>query len=122
MAACWCRPSKNRRKIARIPSWEKEEGECGMHPADLRMDPAAAQAVLQQFVALGTFSRSVRIRKRPLRVAVREQHYNLARAYLDARRYTEALTIFEELVDQVDPTSALYAASGAVLSGAGAPG
>lgn len=26
-------------KIERIPSWEQEPGECGMHPADLRVDP-----------------------------------------------------------------------------------
>ena len=29
-------------QITRIPSWEMEPGECGMHPADLSMDPAAA--------------------------------------------------------------------------------
>ncbi|MGB8775342.1 MAG: alkaline phosphatase family protein, partial [Terriglobales bacterium] len=40
-------------EISRIPSWEQEPGECGMHPADLRVDPLAAQAVLQRFVALG---------------------------------------------------------------------
>ena len=31
-------------EITRIPSWENEPGECGMHAADVRMDPAAAQA------------------------------------------------------------------------------
>ena len=84
-------------KVARIPSWESEAGECGMHPADLRMDPAAAQAVLQQFVALGYIQPLSEDQEKAVATAVREQQYNLARAYLDSRRYTEALTIFEEL-------------------------
>jgi tetratricopeptide (TPR) repeat protein len=84
-------------QVLRIPSWESEAGECGMHPADLRMDPAAAQAVLQQFVALGYIQPLSEDQEKAVAVAVREQQYNLARAYLDSRRYTEALTIFEEL-------------------------
>jgi predicted AlkP superfamily phosphohydrolase/phosphomutase/tetratricopeptide (TPR) repeat protein len=83
--------------ITRIPSWEAEAGECGMHPADLRMDPAAAQAVLQQFVALGYIQPLSEDQEKAVATAVREQQYNLARVYLDSRRYTEALAIFEEL-------------------------
>ena len=49
-------------KIERIASWENEPGECGMHPADLRMDPAAAQAVLQQLWRSATFSRRAKTR------------------------------------------------------------
>jgi tetratricopeptide (TPR) repeat protein len=84
--------------IARIPSWESEAGECGMHPADLRMDPAAAQAVLQQFVALGYIQPLSEDQEKAVAVAVREQEYNLSRAYLDARRHAEAMAILEELV------------------------
>jgi predicted AlkP superfamily phosphohydrolase/phosphomutase/tetratricopeptide (TPR) repeat protein len=83
--------------INRIPSWESEPGDCGMHPADLRMDPAAAQAVLQQFVALGYIQPVSEDQEKAVATAVREQDYNLARVYLDLRRYTEALTIFEAL-------------------------
>jgi predicted AlkP superfamily phosphohydrolase/phosphomutase/tetratricopeptide (TPR) repeat protein len=85
-------------QIRRIPSWEDEPGQCGMHPADLRMDPAAAQAVLQQFVALGYIQPLSEDQEKAVAVAVREQQYNLARVYLDSRRYKEALAIFEELV------------------------
>jgi len=83
--------------ITRIPSWEKEAGECGMHPAELRMDPAAAQAVLQQFVALGYIQPPSEDQAKAIEAAVREQQYNLARVYLDSRRYSEALPILEEL-------------------------
>lgn len=84
-------------RITRIPSWENEPGECGMHPSDLRMDPAAAQAVLQQFVALGYIQPPSEDQAKAVEIAVREQQYNLARGYLDSRRYPEALPIFEEL-------------------------
>jgi predicted AlkP superfamily phosphohydrolase/phosphomutase/tetratricopeptide (TPR) repeat protein len=84
-------------EISRIPTWENEPGECGMHPSDLRMDPAAAQAVLQQFVALGYIQPPSEDQAKAVEVAVREKQYNLASNYLDSRRYQEALPILEEL-------------------------
>lgn len=87
-------------EIARIASWEAEPGECGMHPADLRMDPAAAQAVLQQFVALGYIQAPSENQAKAVEAAVREQQYNLARAHLDGRRYQDALPILEELAQK----------------------
>jgi predicted AlkP superfamily phosphohydrolase/phosphomutase/tetratricopeptide (TPR) repeat protein len=84
-------------EITRIPSWEDEPGACGMHPADLRMDPAAAQAVLQQFVALGYIQPPSEDQAKAVEVAVREQQYNLAANLLDSRRYHDALPIMEEL-------------------------
>jgi predicted AlkP superfamily phosphohydrolase/phosphomutase/tetratricopeptide (TPR) repeat protein len=84
-------------QITRIPSWEREPGECGMHPSDLRMDPAAAQAVLQQFVAMGYIQPPSDDQAKAAEAAVREQQYNLARVYLDSRRYLDAQPIFEEL-------------------------
>lgn len=84
-------------EITRIPSWENEPGDFGMHPADLRMDPAAAQAVLQQFVALGYIQEPSEDQAKAVEIAVREQHYNLAGMYLDSRRPHEALALLEEL-------------------------
>ena len=87
-------------QISRIPSWENEAGECGMHRADQRMDPTAAQAVLQRFVALGYIQPPSENQAKAVEIAVREQQYNLARAYLDARRFADARPIFEELVNK----------------------
>ena len=84
-------------QITRIPSWENEPGDCGMHPADLRIDPAAAQAMLQQFVALGYIQPPSENQAKAAEIALREQQYNLARAYMDARKYHEALLILESL-------------------------
>ena len=84
-------------EVARIPSWELEAGECGMHPADLRMDPAAAQAVLQQFVALGYIQPPSEDQSKAVASAVREANYNLARDYLDCGRPDDALPLLEDL-------------------------
>jgi tetratricopeptide (TPR) repeat protein len=84
-------------KIERIPSWEQEPGECGMHPPDLRMDPAAAEALLQQFAALGYIQPPSEDQQKAVAMAIREQKYNLARVYLDSRRAGEALPLLEEL-------------------------
>jgi predicted AlkP superfamily phosphohydrolase/phosphomutase/tetratricopeptide (TPR) repeat protein len=87
-------------EINRIPSWEQEAGDCGMHPTDLRMDPVAARAVLQRFVALGYVQPPSEDQEKAVEMAVREQRYNLARAYLDSRRYHDALPLLKELAKQ----------------------
>src|SRR3984957_17704066 len=87
-------------QIKRIPSWENEAGECGMHSADLRMDPAAAQAVLQQFVALGYIQPLSEDQEKAVEWAVRGPRYNLAGVHLDSRHYQDALPLLEELVKQ----------------------
>jgi tetratricopeptide (TPR) repeat protein len=83
--------------ISRIPSWEQEAGSSGMHPPDLRIDPASAQAVLDRFVALGYIEPPSDDQRKATERAIREQNYNLARVYLDARRYADALPLLEEL-------------------------
>jgi tetratricopeptide (TPR) repeat protein len=52
---------------------------------------------LQQFVALGYIQPPSEDQAKAVEVAVREQQYNLARVYLDSRRYIDAHPIFEEL-------------------------
>jgi len=86
-------------EITRIPSWENEPGECGMHPADLRMDPIAAQAVMQQFIALG-YIQPNEDQTKAVASSVREAKYNLARDYLDSNRAKDALPLLEELAKE----------------------
>jgi tetratricopeptide (TPR) repeat protein len=94
-------------QVTRIPSWEQELGECGMHPADLRMDPAAAQAVLQQFVALGYIQPPSEDQSKAVASAVREANYNLSRDYLDCGRADDALPLLEELAKN-DPKQSRF--------------
>jgi tetratricopeptide (TPR) repeat protein len=94
-------------EVTRIPSWEQELGECGMHPSDLRMDPAAAQAVLQQFVALGYIQPPSEDQSKAVASAVREANYNLSRDYLDCGRSDDALPLLEELAKN-DPKQSRF--------------
>jgi predicted AlkP superfamily phosphohydrolase/phosphomutase/tetratricopeptide (TPR) repeat protein len=89
---------ENAPEVERIPSWENEPGECGMHSADLRMDPAAAQAVLEQFVALGYIQPQTENQEKAVESAVREGKYNLSRDYMDCRQNQNALPLLEELL------------------------
>jgi tetratricopeptide (TPR) repeat protein len=87
-------------KIEKIPSWEDVPGECGMHPANLRMDPVSAQAMLQQFVALGYIQAPNEDQAKAVENCVREAQYNLAQVYLDSHRPGDALPILEQLTKE----------------------
>jgi predicted AlkP superfamily phosphohydrolase/phosphomutase/tetratricopeptide (TPR) repeat protein len=87
-------------KIEKILSWEDVPGECGMHPANLRMDPAAAQAMMQQFVALGYVQAPNEDQTKAVETCVRESQYSLAQVYLDSYRPAEALPILEQLTKE----------------------
>jgi len=84
-------------EIARIPSWETVEGECGMHPPDRQQDPATSHALLQQLVALGYIEKPDADAEKAAESAEREGRYNLAQSLLDAGRPAEALPLLEEL-------------------------
>jgi tetratricopeptide (TPR) repeat protein len=94
-------------KIERIPSWEQEPSECGMHPADLRVDPDSAQAVLNQFAALGYIA-PTDDQKNAVQSAIREAKYNLARVYMDKGQPRIALPMFEDLYKE-QPYQARFA-------------
>ena len=85
-------------EISRIPSWEQEPGECGMHSADLRVDPRSGPSRSPTLRGVGYIEAPGEDQAKAVEMAVREQHYNLARAYLDARRYRDALPLLKELV------------------------
>jgi tetratricopeptide (TPR) repeat protein len=94
-------------KIERIPSWEQQPGECGMHPADMRIDADSAQAVLNQFAALGYIA-PTDDQKKAVESALREAKYNLARVHLDKGQPHLALPLFEALYKE-QPEQARFA-------------
>ncbi len=90
-------------EVARIPSWEAEPGECGMHATDLRMDPEAAKAVIQQLIALGYIQKPDADQAQEVELWIRELKFNLALVYLDSRRPSQALPLLEEVAMQKPP-------------------
>ncbi|MCS7315001.1 MAG: alkaline phosphatase family protein [Bryobacterales bacterium] len=86
-------------RVRTIPSWERVPGECGMHPAEMRMDPEAARALIEQFVALG-YVEPAQEQSQIVSLALREWQFNLAQVYLSTRRPSLALPLLEGLRTQ----------------------
>lgn len=84
-------------KVGFIPSWEAVPGDDGRHPQHSRADPVAAYEALEQMIALGYIERPAENPEIAVKKTVRELRYNLAEAYQDAGRHSEAREIFTEL-------------------------
>ena len=80
-----------------LPSWDEIIGADGRHPPDRRMDPVEAREALQQLVSLGYIDKPDENREKAAEDAVRELRYNLARSYIDASQYGNAVPVLEEL-------------------------
>jgi tetratricopeptide (TPR) repeat protein len=83
---------------ARIASWDAVEGDAGLHPADLRMDPFEAADALQQLVDLGYMAALPEDEQAQVDLVRRESLFNLGVALLSRRRPHEAIPQFEQLV------------------------
>ncbi len=83
-----------------IPTWEAIPGECGMHPSELVRSPWAEQAALDQLIALGYIDPPEENIAKTIEKSVSESKYYLARVYLNAKKFTDALPLLEELVDR----------------------
>jgi predicted AlkP superfamily phosphohydrolase/phosphomutase/tetratricopeptide (TPR) repeat protein len=81
-----------------IASWEEVAGPCGMHSPDMRTDADSLLAMTQQFADLGYIEMPGEDQAKALTTVVREQHYNLARVYLDLARGDLALPLAEDLL------------------------
>jgi len=89
---------ENQTGVKRIESWERVEGDCGMHPADRLEDPYDSSEEIARLVELGYIEEPEKDDKKNVERAMLESRYNLGRAYMGAGMYSEAESIFEELV------------------------
>ena len=80
-----------------IDSWDDISGEDGAHPAELNMDFVDAHESLQQLVDLGYIDEADEDQQTTTNNTVKELRYNLARDLFGARKYREAIPLFEEL-------------------------
>lgn len=84
-------------KVKYIESWDKIEGNAGMHPLNMRMDAVDSHEAVQQLVELGYIEELDADKEKQVQNTIKELRYNLARAYLGANRHLEAIPILEEL-------------------------
>ncbi len=95
--------------VARIPSWDEVVGEDGRHSLELRQDPLAAKAALDQLVALGYIEAPGKNVAQTVMRTAREMRYNLARSYMNADLYPQAIPILHEL-HRVEPEETRFGA------------
>ena len=95
-------------KIERIPTWEDLPGDAGMHPAELRQDPVAAQQALQQLVELGYIQPPDADAEKTVRRVLDNLQFHLGLSVLNYSSPLEAAKIFENLLS-AHPDEKLYA-------------
>ena len=83
----------------RVMSWEKIEGEDGMHPQDARQDPAQAAEAMRQLVELGYIEAPGEDTQKTIDDTLTNNKMNLALAMIDARRPAVAIPLLEELLE-----------------------
>jgi tetratricopeptide (TPR) repeat protein len=84
-------------EIARVPSWEGVEGEAGLHPPDLRVDPFEARSAMDQLADLGYVEASTGDSKADLAMCARETRFNLGVVLMTTSRQSAAVEVFEQL-------------------------
>lgn len=87
-------------KLDFIKDWEKEEGDFGTHPEDLKEDPWAAQEAMQQLIDLGYVDApdgNILDRINEIKL---ESRYYVARNLIDAGKLDRGISILEEIFDQ----------------------
>lgn len=85
-------------EIKVIDSWENVEGECGMFPDDMKVEPFEVQAEIDQLVELGYIEKPGDNIQKSQETVQKETKYNLARVYMGSDRFGQAIPLLEELV------------------------
>ncbi len=83
--------------IRTIPSWDKQLGEDGRHPADLQHSMMDDPAAVEQLVALGYLPAPTAEAMNAVEIAVNESRFNLAIVHSSHGREYKALELLEGL-------------------------
>jgi predicted AlkP superfamily phosphohydrolase/phosphomutase/tetratricopeptide (TPR) repeat protein len=84
-------------EVRTIPSWEDVPGESGQHPRNFQLDAEESKQALDQLVALGYIDAPSDDSDVAISQCTRELDYNLARSYMDAGMYGEAIPLLAAL-------------------------
>ncbi|MEM1357863.1 MAG: alkaline phosphatase family protein [Bacteroidota bacterium] len=93
------------RETTVIASWEERAGNSGMHPSEAGEDESANERALQQLIDLGYIEQPGKNADENRRKTKEECDFNLARAYMDGSKLTEAITLLEHLYHNQPGTS-----------------
>ncbi|WP_375466428.1 alkaline phosphatase family protein [uncultured Methylobacterium sp.] len=108
--------------LPRIPSWERVPGEDGRPgPATGEEDPAAAQAALRQLAELGYIDPPGEDALRAVARAEAEADFNLAAAFIEGGRASEARLLLLRLTDRYPDETRYWRSLVAACFAAGVP-
>jgi predicted AlkP superfamily phosphohydrolase/phosphomutase/tetratricopeptide (TPR) repeat protein len=93
---------------ATIPSWETVEGNAGLHPPELRLDPFESREAMQQLIDLGYLAALPETQRERQELVARETRFNLGLVHLARGQTSAAARIFAELTAAV-PAESRYA-------------
>lgn len=85
------------RTLEYVESWDLVPGDCGLHEEGAEMDAAMSEEVLEQLVELGYIDKPHPDKQKEIERTLEYNSYFLARAYMDGKKYEEALPIYEKL-------------------------
>ena len=108
-------------ELPRVPSWESVPGECGMHPADVRVDPEEARAALRQLVDLGYIDPPSEDDERSRRDTVDSNRMQLVQSMLHWRDFAGALEVLAQLEGEVRDSAGASLIRAQCLLGMGQP-
>ena len=83
-----------------VDSWDAIDGDDGRHPPETQIDPVDSKEAIRQLVDLGYIDEPDADVSKAVDETTRELQYNLARAYVDGGKLTEAAAIFSEQWDR----------------------
>ncbi|QDT67752.1 tetratricopeptide repeat protein [Planctomycetes bacterium MalM25] len=83
--------------LDRIETWEEIDGDCGMHPPELRVDPLESRAAMEQLVALGYIEAPGEDTEKTVRETIASNEFNLIQSLVDSLRYQEAIERLDSL-------------------------
>ncbi|MGZ5023064.1 MAG: tetratricopeptide repeat protein, partial [Chthoniobacterales bacterium] len=87
-------------KVERIKSWDEVDGDAGMHPSHLRVDPIAQREVMRQMVALGYINPPSEDERANAQSAADDFRFNRAQSLLHSGALDQAIELLEPLAEK----------------------
>lgn len=94
----WLETIEQKIQVERVMSWDMMPGDDGRHGEELRIDPEAALAAVQQLVELGYIDALDDDQQSRIDFAVKDRSHNLVRVLIHRGKYAEAVAILQKLL------------------------
>lgn len=83
-----------------IPSWDEQDGDSGMHPVEVREDPAESAEAIKHLVDLGYIEAPGEDAEEAVRKCLLDQRHNLVRALSTSHRAEKAIPLLQTLIEE----------------------